>query len=201
MIIDRWHILDQQSWNMNDSYCNIPLHFHTVNSVKILWIKNTFSIKFELELYIYIYGSDKFSSWSRDMKSTFHVLILQLSLYGTLLFKCFWGPSKKKKSIKIFKKRGAIHFFPLYWELFWTHLYFLFFTFTLNISYIYIYIYIYNWNSPGDLGSIPGRVIPKTLKMILDTSLLNTQQYKVCIKCKMEQFWERNSALPYTSVY
>ena len=28
---------------------------------------------------------------------------------------------------------------------------------------------------PGDLGSIPGRVIPKTLKMVLDTSLLNTQ--------------------------
>ena len=34
-------------------------------------------------------------------------------------------------------------------------------------------------NDPGDLGSIPGHVIPKTLKMILDTSLLNTQQYKV----------------------
>ena len=25
-------------------------------------------------------------------------------------------------------------------------------------------------NGPGDLGSIPGRVIPKTLKMVLDTS-------------------------------
>ena len=33
-------------------------------------------------------------------------------------------------------------------------------------------------NDPGDLGSIPGRVIPKTLKMVLDTSLLNTWQYK-----------------------
>ena len=31
-------------------------------------------------------------------------------------------------------------------------------------------------NGSGDLGSIPGRVIPKTLKMALDTSLLNTQQ-------------------------
>ena len=29
-------------------------------------------------------------------------------------------------------------------------------------------------NGPGNLGSIPGRVIPKTLKRILDTSLLNT---------------------------
>ena len=37
-------------------------------------------------------------------------------------------------------------------------------------------------NGPGDLSSIPDRVIPKTLKMLLDTSLLNTQQYKVSIK-------------------
>ena len=55
-------------------------------------------------------------------------------------------------------------------------------------------------NGPGDLGSIPGRVISKTLKMLLDTSLLNTQQYKVCIKGKVEQSRERSSALPYTSL-
>ena len=55
-------------------------------------------------------------------------------------------------------------------------------------------------NVPEDLGSIPGRVIPKTLKMVLDTSLLNTQQYKVCIKGKMEQSREMSSALPYTLV-
>ena len=30
-------------------------------------------------------------------------------------------------------------------------------------------------NGSGELGSFPGRVIPKTLKMVLDTSLLNTQ--------------------------
>ena len=41
-------------------------------------------------------------------------------------------------------------------------------------------------NGPGNLGSIPGRIIPKTLKMVLDTSLLNTQQYKVHIKDKVE---------------
>ena len=35
-----------------------------------------------------------------------------------------------------------------------------------------------------DLGSISGRVMPKTLKMILDTYLLNIQQYKVRIKGK-----------------
>ena len=42
-------------------------------------------------------------------------------------------------------------------------------------------------NGPGDLGSIPGRVIPKTQKMVLDASLLNTQHYKVWIKGKVEQ--------------
>ena len=41
-------------------------------------------------------------------------------------------------------------------------------------------------NGPGDLGSILDRVIPKTLKMVLDTSLLNTQQYKVRIKGEVE---------------
>ena len=51
---------------------------------------------------------------------------------------------------------------------------------------------------PEDLGSIPGRVIPKTLKMLLDTSLLNTQQYKVRIEGKVEYSRERSSALPYT---
>ena len=30
-------------------------------------------------------------------------------------------------------------------------------------------------NGPEDLGSIRGRVIPKTLKVVLDTALLNTQ--------------------------
>ena len=55
-------------------------------------------------------------------------------------------------------------------------------------------------NGPEDQGSIPGRVIPKTLKMVLDTSLLNTQQYKVRIEGKMEEYRERGSALPYTSV-
>ena len=55
-------------------------------------------------------------------------------------------------------------------------------------------------NGPGDLGSIPGRVIPKTQKMVLDASLLNTQHYKVRIKGKMEQSRERSRALPYTLV-
>ena len=53
---------------------------------------------------------------------------------------------------------------------------------------------------PGDLCSIPGRVIPKTQKMVLDPSLLNTQYYKVRIKSKVKQSRERSSALPYTLV-
>ena len=48
-------------------------------------------------------------------------------------------------------------------------------------------------NGPGDMGSIPSCVIPKTLKMVLDASLLNTQQYKVCIKGRVEQSRERSS--------
>ena len=55
-------------------------------------------------------------------------------------------------------------------------------------------------SGPRDLGSIPGHIKPRTLKMVLDTSLLNTQEYKVRIKGKVEQSRERNSALPYTSV-
>ena len=55
-------------------------------------------------------------------------------------------------------------------------------------------------NSLGDRGSISGWVIPKTQKMVLDTSLLSTQHYKVRFKGKVEQSRERSSALPYTSV-
>ena len=46
-------------------------------------------------------------------------------------------------------------------------------------------------NGPGDLGSIPGRVIPKTQKWYLIPSLLNTQHYKVRIKGKVEQSREK----------
>ena len=54
--------------------------------------------------------------------------------------------------------------------------------------------------APGDQGSIPGRIISKTLKMVLVTSLFSAQQYKVRIKSKVEQSRERSSALPYTAV-
>ena len=58
-------------------------------------------------------------------------------------------------------------------------------------------------NGPGDLGSNPGRVIPKTQKMVLDASLLNTQHYKVRIKGKVEQSREgvAPSPTPWCSSY
>ena len=79
-----------------------------------------------------------------------------------------------------------------------------------HIIYIYIYLerysdeyYIhitYKIVGNDNIFCFPGRVIPKTLKMVLDTSLLNTQQNKVSIKGKVEQSKERRSALPYISV-
>ena len=40
-------------------------------------------------------------------------------------------------------------------------------------------------NGPVELGSILGQVIQKIQKMVLDISLLNTQNYEVCIKSKL----------------
>ena len=53
---------------------------------------------------------------------------------------------------------------------------------------------------PGDQGSIPSPVIPKTQKMVLDATLLSTQHYKVRIMGKVEQSKEWSSPLPYTLV-
>ena len=73
----------------------------------------------------------------------------------------------------------------------------------ISIFAFYRLIGLVGWvfaNGSGNLGSIPDRVIPKTLRMVLDASLLNTQQYKVCIKGRVDQSRERSSILPYTSV-
>ena len=50
-------------------------------------------------------------------------------------------------------------------------------------------------NGPGDGGSISGRVIPKTQKILFGTALLNTRHYKVRIKGKVVQSREWRSAL------
>ena len=53
-------------------------------------------------------------------------------------------------------------------------------------------------NGSEDLGSIPGRVILSTHKMVLDTSLFNTQHYNVRFKGKVEQSRERSGTFPKT---
>ena len=70
----------------------------------------------------------------------------------------------------------------------------------MSIMFNEICIYIYIPNGPGDQGSIPGQVLPKTQKMALDVALLNTQHYKVSMKDKVEPSRKWTSALPYTSV-
>ena len=66
----------------------------------------------------------------------------------------------------------------------------------LGFSDIGMMVRVFAWG-PGDLGSISGRVIPKTQKMVLDSSLLNTQYYKVGIKDKGVQSRKRSGSLPY----
>ena len=55
-------------------------------------------------------------------------------------------------------------------------------------------------NGPGDWVSIPGLVIPKTSKMVLDAALLNTQYYKAWIKGKVKKSKEYSCALSDISV-
>ena len=58
-------------------------------------------------------------------------------------------------------------------------------------------VFAYNRRDPG---LISDWVISKTQKIVFDTTLLNTQYYKLKIKGKLEQPREYSSALPYTSV-
>ena len=51
-----------------------------------------------------------------------------------------------------------------------------------------------------ELRQLSGLDIFFLIILLIDTSLLNTQQYKVRIKGTVEQSRERSSALPYTSV-
>ena len=61
---------------------------------------------------------------------------------------------------------------------------------TSEYSYFINICFRVSWDfasSPEDQGSVPGRVIPKTQKMVLDAALFNSQPYKVRIKSKVEQ--------------
>ena len=104
------------------------------------------------------------------------------------------------------KRVSFSHFSHIYLSFF----FFFFFTFkNMPNSLLFIHsLYFFRLSFPilqrnnglGDLGSIPSWVMPKTQKMVLDASLLNTQRYKVQIKSKVEQSRERSSTLPYTLV-
>ena len=60
------------------------------------------------------------------------------------------------------------------------------------VKWIYLFIYLCMFKGNRFIGLV-GRVIAndpgdqRLLKMVFDTSLLNTQHYKVCIKGKVEQ--------------
>ena len=96
---------------------------------------------------------------------------------------------KKKKKITInFLEKGAAIYSVSYYQLF-----------RQNSPHVLNYPRIRVECSPM-VQETWVRVIPKNLKMVLDISLLNTQQYKVRIKSKVELSRERSSALPYTLV-
>ena len=56
------------------------------------------------------------------------------------------------------------------------------------------------FDDPGIHDLLPRRVIPKTQKMFFDAVLLNTEHYKVQVKCKVNKSRKQSSALPNTSV-
>ena len=127
--------------------------------------------------------SDRREEWSRFFLSFFYFSCLLPSLYYHFLFFRSLLPSS------IFPR--LFFFFLLLFFFFFFFFFFLFFFFLLLLLLLlYRLIGLAGRvfaNGPGDLGLIPGRVIPKTFKMILDTSLLNTQEYKVHIKGKVKQ--------------
>ena len=56
-------------------------------------------------------------------------------------------------------------------------------------------------NNPGNLGSIPGPVIPKTQKMVLYATLLYTQHYKERVKWSNPGKGVASSSTPWCSSY
>ncbi len=81
---------------------------------------------------------------------------------------------------------------------------------TLDILYNYFCVHVYVCvfigligrvftNGLGDRGSVPGRGIQKTQKILLDF-LLNIQHYKLWIKGKVDQPMESCSPFSYTLV-
>ena len=108
------------------------------------------------------------------------------------VYECVWERERWEKDIYIYIERESYctifgflsseifnYFIPL---LLWRVV--SFFLSRLYVSALYMLYQVIDLvgrgstNGPGVLCSIPGHVIPKTLKMVHDTALLNTQQYK-----------------------
>ena len=125
------------------------------------------------------------------------LFFFQLSYFYATRFSGRLGWSKYFVFYRNTHEFSSVFFFLFFFFLF---IYFISLPFLLLFHHLTqnSRIILYFANSPGDLGSILGRVIPKTLKMVLHNSLLNTQQNKVRIKGKVEQSWEKSSALPWS---
>ena len=80
---------------------------------------------------------------------------------------------------------------PIKWEVYFCKGVFLRFYPACVFVIASVFIIESLWCCRWVYNTIPRRVIPKTLKMVLDTSLLYIQQYKVRIKGKVEQFRKR----------
>ena len=148
----------------------------------------------------------KFVEQGKEGKGDFQHINIILLCKSSLKNKCINQWLKKMLKIIHFIKKAFFHYYFLY-----------LLTFHFNPVVLKMYLMIsstllmcIDWaiglisrvftNSQRDRGPIPGRVIPKTQKMVLDTTLLNTQHYKIRIKGKVKQPRERSSTLPYTSV-
>ena len=121
---------------------------------------------------------------------------LRLIIFKQIYLIDRWNPNRyyHYRSVDLGWQWSTLHFLGL------EHLHYHYWLGLVIWNCILYELLVLRINGPGELGSLLGRVIPKTFEMVLDTSLLNTQRYKVCVKDKVEQSRERSSALPYTSV-
>ena len=127
----------------------------------------------------------KHESWSKLSKIMEFLIMVDIFKYSPSNWKL-----TVKADLKIYELIICFWFVFFFLALFF---FFVFFSFIGLVGRVFT-------NGLVDIRSIPRRVIAKTLKMLLDTSLLNTQQYKARIKGKVEQSRKRSSALSYTPV-
>ena len=148
-------------------------------------------------IYNWLGSCPPFSVWWLGIqhKTSCKVLhVLNLYFFGNVYLVCCW--SVKHFSFKLY----LFHFILLYTpgQNLKTR-----YKRVKNTKYCYfIGIIVREFaNGPGDLGLIPGRVRPKTQKMVLDVTLLNTQHYKVRVKWSNLGTGEAPYLTPWCSSY